>query len=68
MVCQFYLSFQADRFYKADMGGVHSKVSFALRVVHYSLLESVGKMSYVYHVGTGRLYLSLTSIDYLIYI
>ena len=64
----FYRELVAERFYKADMGGVHSKVSFALRVVHYLVLESVGKMGYVSHVGTGRLYLSLTSIDYLIYI
>ena len=64
----FYRELVAERFYKADMGRVHSKVSFALRVGHYLVLESVGKMSYVSHVGTGRLYLSLTSIDYLIYI
>ena len=58
----------AKRFYKADMGGIHSNVSFALRVIHYSVLESVGGKSYANHVGTGRLYLSLTSIDHLIYI
>ena len=33
----FFRELVDERFYKADMGGVHSKVSFALTVVHYSL-------------------------------